>query len=240
MIEGSWLYYPTAFILGALHSFEPAHGKAVLVAYLVGNRRRLFDAILFGLIITVAHTFSVMLLGIGTWAVAEHYRITAIEPLMALVGGLFVLAVGFWMLFRWRIGACAHPGHGHHNDAHKGMAAHQNGKRQKTNSVGQLVLVGVGGGLVPCPSGVAMLMTAVAAGNLAQGLGLATAFSLGAGVVVVVLSLVIFRSSSLIERWFDASSPVIGYIPLISSLAIIGLGIWLSASAFVDLTGERY
>lgn len=240
MIDVATGYLPTAFLLGALHSFEPAHGKAVLVAYLAGGRHRLIDAILFGLIITVAHTFSIMALGLGAWLAAQYFGLSHTGPIVTLAGGILVLIVGFWMLIRWRRGACDHPGHGHHEHHPEKASDGRNGTGGQ-RSFGQLAMLGLGGGLVPCPAGVAMLMTSVAAGNLANGLGLATAFSLGTGFVVLVLSVIIQRASLSMSRWFAEDSTFVAYLPLISSLVVIGIGMWLGASAFLDVVeGNGY
>ncbi len=229
------IYYPTAFLLGALHSFEPAHGKAVLAAYLVGDRRGYSDTLLFGLTIAAAHTFSIMLLGLGTWVAADQYGIPLDGPTIGLAGGLLVLSAGFWMLLRWRVGACPHPGHGHHDHSHDDENVSGNGKNTSPASLKQLLLIGVGGGLIPCPSGVAMLMTAVAAGNLGEGLGLAAAFSLGAGSVVILLSLLMFRASDWASKWVSPGGRFANQMPMISSIVVICVGIWLSGSAFIDV-----
>lgn len=63
-------YYATAFLLGALHSFEPAHGKSVMAAYLIGQRRTVKDTVLLALTITVTHTFSVFALAVVAWLFA--------------------------------------------------------------------------------------------------------------------------------------------------------------------------
>lgn len=237
--QDALLYVLTAFGLGALHSFEPAHGKAILAAYLVGRSHRLIEAVLFGLIIALAHTFSILALGSGAWFVSSYYQITLTDPMVSLVGGILVLIVGFWMLIRWRKGVCPHPGHGHH-DHHQDDHAQHNGAEPSKTSFGQLALVGIGGGLVPCPSGVAMLMTAVAAGQPAQGLSLAVSFSLGAGMIVILLSILIQKSSSLLSSWLSDDQPVLENLPLISSLVIIAIGIWLAGSAFLDLVIDTY
>ena len=236
MIDETLLYVITAFGLGALHSFEPAHGKAVLAAYLIGNRRRLSDAILFGLVIAMAHTISILVLGGGAWFVSDYYQISLTEPTISLTGGILVLAVGFWMLIRWRQGACPHPGHGHHQH-HQNDGAQQNGARSVNTSFGQLVLVGIGGGLVPCPAGVAMLMTAVSAGHPAQGLSLAVSFSLGAATIVVLLSIFIQRSSALVTSWLSDDQPILEHLPLLSSLVVICIGMWLAGIAFLEIVG---
>lgn len=236
MVEASWGYLPTAFLLGALHSFEPAHGKAVLAAYLTGGKRRLVDAVLFGLLVAVAHTLSIMALGVCAWIAADYYRLEVTRPVVSLIGGLLVLGVGFWMLVRWRTGSCDHPGHGHHDHGTSGAQAGRNGASGK--SLGQLALIGFGGGLVPCPAGVAMLMTAVASGDLTQGLSLAAAFSSGAGGVVVLLSVLIQRASGLATRYAVPQSRLVEYLPLAASLVVITVGMWLGATAFLDVVGE--
>lgn len=238
MIEGLLYYYPTAFILGALHSFEPAHGKAVLVAYLIGSRRSFYHTILFGLAIAVAHTFSVMVLGLVAWLASREYDVPLTGSTISLFGGLLVLGIGFWMLLRWRVGACPHPGHGHHGNSLEDGNVTENGKGQTQTSLTQLLILGFSGGLVPCPSGVAMLLTAVAAGNPGEGLGLAASFSLGAGVVVVLLSALIYRTSAVTDKWLAQTGSFAEHMPMVSSLLIIGIGMWLSASAFVELTAH--
>ena len=80
-----------------------------------------------------------------------------------------------------------------------------------------------------------MLRTAVSAGQLAQGLSLAVSFSLGAGAVVILLSIFIQRSSSFLASWLSDDQPVLEYLPLISSLLIIGIGMWLAGSAFLEM-----
>lgn len=235
-MNGSEFYYPTAFMLGALHSFEPGHGGTVLAAYFIGARRRLLDAVLLGLTVTLTHTFSVILLGVAVWIAAARYRLEITEPALSLAGGLLVLGVGFWMLVRWRTGACSHPGHGHHAREHDHGHPQPHGEGSVGSSLWQLVLMGIVGGIVPCPAGIALLLAAASAGHIAQGLGLAAVFSLGVGVVVVTVSIIVYKAASLTTRWVSASGRLIERLPLISSCLIIALGLWLSGTAVLDLT----
>ena len=52
-----------ALILGAAHAFSPGHGKALVAAYLLGERKTVRHAIILGAIVTLTHTVSVFLLG---------------------------------------------------------------------------------------------------------------------------------------------------------------------------------
>ena len=56
------IYAASAFWLGALHALEPGHGKTVVAAYLVGERGRVRDAVLLGIVVTLTHTSSVIIL----------------------------------------------------------------------------------------------------------------------------------------------------------------------------------
>ncbi|MBI4552435.1 MAG: sulfite exporter TauE/SafE family protein [Candidatus Latescibacteria bacterium] len=236
VVSASELYYPTAFVLGALHSFEPGHGKAVMAAYLVGPRRRVVDAILLSLVITITHTFSVVLLGVAAWVGATHYHVEITGPVLSLIGGLLVLGVGLWMLVRWRTGACPHPGHGHHVHESGGADERESAAARANASIGQLIVVGIAGGLVPCPAGVALLMTAVADGRLAQGFELAAVFSLGVGVVVMAVGLIVCKAAAFTTRWLSEVSPFTSRLPLISGVLVTALGLWLSGSAVADLS----
>jgi hypothetical protein len=56
----------TALGVGAAHALEPGHGKAVVAAFLVGSRGTAWHAVFLGLVVTVAHTAGVFLLGLVT------------------------------------------------------------------------------------------------------------------------------------------------------------------------------
>jgi nickel/cobalt exporter len=59
-----------AIALGALHALTPGHGKTLMAAYLVGSRGTVGQACALGGVITLAHTGSVIALGVATVALA--------------------------------------------------------------------------------------------------------------------------------------------------------------------------
>ena len=65
--------YLGAMALGALHAFEPGHGKTIIAAYMIGTRGRAIDGILLGFIVTFTHTFSVIILGIIAKLLSQTY-----------------------------------------------------------------------------------------------------------------------------------------------------------------------
>ena len=92
-----------ATLLGALHAFSPGHGKTVVGAYLVGSRSTPVHAVFLGLTVTVTHTLGVFALGFATLAASVFIVPERLLPVLSLVSGLLVLAIGVALLVRrWR------------------------------------------------------------------------------------------------------------------------------------------
>jgi nickel/cobalt exporter len=104
------------------------------------------------------------------------------------------------------------PGHAHdHNPGnarhiHNHQEAAQTGGSDKGKRVGywQLFLLGVSGGLVPCPAAIAILLAAVAAGRLGEGLTYILLFSLGLAVVLIAIGMAVLGAGKLANRFLDA------------------------------------
>jgi len=93
-----WLLALSSFGLGALHALEPGHGKTVVGAYLVGSKGRVSDAVLLGLVVTLTHSGSVILLGILSTIAAAFFVPETVQKVLEVVSGLLVVGVGGWML----------------------------------------------------------------------------------------------------------------------------------------------
>ena len=115
-------FYLVALGLGAFHALEPGHGKTVVAAYLVGSRGKKIDAVILGLIVTLTHTSSIIILAIiakvasAKWALSDE----VLHAYLGLGAGALILAVGLWMLVgRLRGQEPLHfhsHGHGHSHD----------------------------------------------------------------------------------------------------------------------------
>ena len=107
-----------SFVLGGLHALTPGHGKAIVAAYLVGSKGRVIDAVFLGLVVTVTHTFSVIVLGV-VMLVAQGFAPEDIVPWLSLFSGVLIVGIGAWLLARnmkqyYSGGAQSHA-HGHHH-----------------------------------------------------------------------------------------------------------------------------
>jgi nickel/cobalt transporter (NicO) family protein len=125
----SWLFLPSAVLLGALHGLEPGHSKTMMAAFIIAIRGTLGQAVLLGLAATVSHTAVVWAIALGGLYFGRQWSTEATEPYFQVVSALCILGVAAWMLWRtWRHRAPAdpaqhvhahgaHDSHGHH-DAH--------------------------------------------------------------------------------------------------------------------------
>jgi len=100
------IFLVSAFLLslalGSLHAMTPGHGKALVGAYLVGSQGRTRDAVFLGLIVTITHTGSVLVLGLIT-LLASHYILPSlIVPWLEVISGLLVIGFGINLLIQRR------------------------------------------------------------------------------------------------------------------------------------------
>jgi nickel/cobalt exporter len=237
----------SSLALGALHALEPGHGKTVVGAYLVGSKGRVVDAVLLGLVVTLTHSGSVVLLGLLSTAAAAVFVPETVQRVLEVVSGLLVLGVGAWLLVarlrERRLGAHEHSpphdhgdehDHGHepggHSHAHAPVSAP--GERP---TLGQLIALGISGGIVPCPAALAVLLTAVSCGQFVQGLSLVLIFSLGMAAVLVAIGIAMVKAADLAGRYMRQSRWT-QVLPVVSAALITLVGSALTAKAVFDLT----
>ena len=75
---------------------------------------------------------------------------------------------------------------------------------EKRVGLWQLLLLGVSGGMVPCPAAIAVLLAAVASGKLGQGLTYILLFSVGLAAVLIAIGLTVVSAGKLAARFLDA------------------------------------
>jgi ABC-type nickel/cobalt efflux system permease component RcnA len=209
-----------AFGWGALHALSPGHGKAMVAAYLVGTRGRSRHAVALGITVTVTHTIGVFALGLVTLALSAYVVPEDLYPWLNLASGLLVLGVGGAVLrARMRHRRSHHHGHGHgHDHAPQAITGRS------------LLAMGASAGLIPCPSALVVLLAAVAQHQVALGLTLIVAFSLGLAATLTALGLAVVRASALTAR-LSPSGRLLAVLPAASALVIVAAGALLTAQA---------
>ncbi len=87
-----------AFILGMGHALSPGHGKAMVAAYLIGRSGRVRDAFTLGIIVTITHVASVIVLGIAALMLSRYFLPGDLYPWLGAFSGILVFIVGYIML----------------------------------------------------------------------------------------------------------------------------------------------
>ena len=235
-----------ALILGAAHAFSPGHGKALVAAYLLGERRSLRHAFLLGGIVTATHTVSVFILGGLALALSEVFAPESILPWMELASGVLVFTVGIQLMrMRMRAGSRHHAEHDHHHHRHDEHDHHHHAHEEHHPPDGDahsaaharqfanartpkdLWALGVSGGLVPCPSALVLLLTAISFHRIAFGLVLVAVFSLGLALVVTAVgAAVVLLGDRLRSRVDSRFFKVV--LPVFSAIVVTVLGAALS------------
>lgn len=233
--------------LGAAHALSPGHGKTMAAAYLVGNRGTPWHALVLGLTTTATHTLMVFVLGAIALAAAQVGWADRIYPVLSLLSGVMVLVIGAKLLYeRWEAVAAtdasdlvhshhhAHPhGHSHdhaHSHSHHHPHSHSHGEHSHPLPSSNILALGIAGGIVPCPSALVLLLSAIALHQTAYGLALVTAFSFGLTLVLVGIGLSVIYS----RQWFDRlplNPRIFRYLPIASAIIIMAVGAMLTAQA---------
>ena len=96
-------------------------------------------------------------------------------------------------------------------------------------TLGGLIALGASGGLVPCPSALILLLSAIALGQTTLGLGLLAAFSAGLAVVLMGIgALVLFAKQLLPREGSTRHHPLFRLVPVFSSVVVIVLGLLMT------------
>lgn len=215
-----------AFVLGMVDALGPGHGKTAVGSYLVGRSSRLRDAFLIGGAAALAHLFAVGLIGALVLTVSAVFLPARAFQGLAIVSGALVVGLGAVLLFG-RIRS--------RGSTHAGCSCHPAGRREATSVRGVLV-VGIAGGLVPCPTAIILVLAAVSLQRLALGAALALAFSVGAATVLVGVGLgvVLARRMSLPDRGRPALRRAAAALPVASACLVMLAGILITQQALTN------
>jgi nickel/cobalt exporter len=125
-------------------------------------------------------------------------------------------------------------GHTHTHSHDHGHAHHHHGpppeSARTTTGWVRIVLMGLGGGIVPCWDAVLLLVAATAMNRVGFAIPLLLAFSAGLGCVLVGLGISVVYAYRMganrfsDHRWFRV-------LPMVSAVFLIGVGFWLCKQA---------
>lgn len=260
-----------AFVFGAMHAISPGHGKTLVAAYLVGTRGTAMHALFLGAMVTFTHTVSVFALGLATMFLSAYFLPDNLYKVLGAISGLSIVAVGAMLVYK-RSKALARLSyeehlqhlqqrrlvHSHDGVVHSHSPEHEHDEDDSVHthdghthshvpegpvSIGSLIALGASGGLVPCPSALVLLLSAVSLGRAGFGLMLLVSFSLGLAVVLTGIGLaVVYAKHLLPERTKTATHPLLRLVPVLSAAAVTVIGLvmtgislgWIKPVAFLS------
>jgi len=131
-----------------------------------------------------------------------------------------------------------HIGHAHdHPHAHAHDHRHGSGRHTHTPVDGNgrvtmrsLLAMGISGGLIPCPTALVVLLSAVALGRVVFGMTLIVIFSAGLAAVLVGIGLLLVSGRRLLDR-LPVNNRALHLIPLAGACLVIVTGIVMTAQA---------
>ena len=247
-----------SFVWGAMHAMSPGHGKTIVGAYLVGSRATVQHALFLGLTTTITHTIGVFALGLVALFASQYIIPEQLYPWLSLISGLMVVTIGL-NLFLERLSSAKllrkspfehshaeehHPHEHPHPHPHEHSHEHKHHQHQHSHlppgAEGEpvtwrsLLALGISGGIVPCPSALVVLLSAIALGNIGSGLVLVLAFSLGLAVALTGVGLLLLSAKRLFERMPTRGRLVRG-LPAASALFITLLGLGITTQALMQI-----
>ena len=203
----------------------------------MGTRGRVVDAVRLGIVVTITHIFSVLVLGVIALVLSQYSLSRDFYPWLGLASGVLIMFTGYLLLARTALSAGqahSHSHDGHHDDHnHDHHSHHDHSHVPAGNSLGEILSLGIAGGLVPCPSAIVILLFAIAVNRIATGLLLIVSFSLGLAVVLIAIGIFMVKASSRMEQ-VGKSVGWIRKLPIFTAGIIMVLGLGVALKALID------
>lgn len=246
-----------AMLLGALHALTPGHGKTLVAAYMIGSRGRIRDAVTLGGVVTLTHTGSVIAAGVVMLVGSHAFAPDRFLPWIELAGSLSIIGLGIALLPS-RVSSArlsgrrarSQPSAALRIEEHEHEHEHEDGTRHThgwfgsashvhpplaTHDLRSLLMLGVGGGIVPCPDALAILLIAVAAGHIITGLIIILGFSVGLAAVLTGLGILLttVRITRLAPGRLIGAFGISRWLPVASAVMIVAIGVnglWRAAA----------
>jgi len=195
--------------------------------------------------VTITHTIGVFALGLVTLLLAQYILPEDLYPWLTLVSGAMVVAIGLSVLrsrLRWGRGQRAHAAdhhhhhhdhdhdhHHHHHHHHHGGKGHSHAPPERLT--GSLIAMGASAGIIPCPSALVVLLAAIAQHQVALGLLLIVAFSVGLAGTLTVLGLIVVHARDRLAARTGPTNRALSALPAVSAIVIVAAGLMLTAQA---------
>lgn len=225
-----------AFLIGALHALTPGHNKTLTGSYLVGSRARLRDAVLLGSTTALSHTASALVIGVLAVSTIGQLISTQYLQWVGIPSGLLTMGLGIYLLWK----NTRRAGHGHnpdhdHSDTHDHSQPHSHDHDHPhehdhpaldTVTLGGLFVMGLMHGIVPTIDALAIILVALSVSQIALGVGLVVAYSVGIAGVLIAVGALFLRAQRVIvdnprfERLADRATLIAAIVVILFGLSL--------------------
>jgi ABC-type nickel/cobalt efflux system permease component RcnA len=142
---------------------------------------------------------------------------------LTIASGVLVIGVGASVFVsRWR-----------HNQAHRHRHAHSH-QHAHDHSKREILGIGVAAGILPCPSALVVLLSAIALHRIAFGLALILAFSTGLAATITAVGLLAVLARRAFKR-ISLDGRFVRALPALSALLILAAGIGITVNALPEV-----
>lgn len=230
------------FAWGAAHALMPGHAKTLVAACLISRHGSWWHAVLLAVVVTFTHTALVVALGAILWVYQRtHPQLgPTLQIWLGIIAGLLVAGMGLTLLWRAIIGR---PGHHHHYDhphSHEHPHPHPHDRQPDQITTRLLLLLGITGGMVPCPTAAIIMLLGIGAKVIPGALYAVGIFSLGLALTLMAVGFAALGSRRFAARLMADTSRhgelsragqwlLNRLLPAVSGLAVLALGSAIAA-----------
>lgn len=224
-----------AFVLGALHVLEPAHGRSIIHALLVGSSGRHSDVWKFGLSVVLSHIGLAGLLAVAAAFIGREIGQETLATAFRVAGALVTVGIGILMT-TCGLGehtTCSHR-HGEGEASHDPEHVERHAAHMLKAHVVNPTVLGISGGLIPCQGTIALLTLSIGSGKLESAVWLMLAFALGLGSCLIAIGLLTTvaaaRANALSRRLGSSRALALAPGILVLAMGLLALVLALSGS----------
>jgi len=260
-----------SFGWGAAHALMPGHAKTLVAAYLISQKGTYRHAILLAIVVTVTHTALVVTLGLVIWAYQRTNPTLGanLQTWLGIVAGILVAGMGCVLIWRSLTGRITghrqhdHDHHHHHrqdrpwykklfthshpettphshNHDHKHDHHHEHRDTQPVTNRTILVL-GITGGIVPCPTATIIMLLGIGAREVAGALYAVCIFSLGLALTLMIIGFLALSSRHYASKLLSGKQRqgelshtgrklLLRIVPALSGAVVFALGAAITAN----------
>lgn len=236
-------------IMGALHALEPGHGKTAFVAHLLTEKKNYLRPLALALTTSITHAASILIISLlvhGLLHTAFSIETSAVVEGMNLISGIILIGLGLYIfagtkktraplmqfsevspsLSSTTLSSTTFHGSGCACPTHRLQSSRlQSSTSQNSNKTWRTIAIGFAVGLIPCPSALAALSTALASEDLSSTVLIISMFSLGIFLSLTMAGSVIARySSKVLGHSFSKNRPYLA--SHIQTAVFLATGAW--------------